>query len=116
MPIRLVDPSALFCVCGQILCVDALRCKDSKVQARLSLSRGTIDTCRSAIARSSWRSPRASPIRTPVSSSRANKSRSRRCPHASRIGCASDAVRTRARDCAVVSLIVRRRCAVFLVT
>jgi hypothetical protein len=31
MPICLVDPSALFCVCGQILCVDALGCKDCEV-------------------------------------------------------------------------------------
>ena len=30
MPICLVDPSALFCVCDQSLCVDALGCKDSK--------------------------------------------------------------------------------------
>jgi hypothetical protein len=31
MPVCLVDPSALCCVCGQLLGVDALGCKDSEV-------------------------------------------------------------------------------------
>ena len=85
-------------------------------RARLSLTRGTTATCRSAMSRSSCRNPSASPIRTPVSSSSANNNRSRRCSHASRIACASPAVSTRGRGTGAGSVIVRRRCGALLVT
>ena len=48
----------------------------------------------------------------PVSSNVANNRRSRRCSQASRIVCASAAVRTAARRRAALSLIVRWRCGV----
>jgi hypothetical protein len=41
MPICLVDPSAFCCVCGQILGVDALGCKDAKVR-RVGVKAGAV--------------------------------------------------------------------------
>ncbi len=60
MPICLIDPSALCCVCGQVLGVDALGCKDSQVSgvgveagavfADVGVRAGALRGCSQAVA------------------------------------------------------------------
>ena len=70
---------------------------------------GTVALLPSAAARSSWRRPRASPMRMPLSQRSANKKRSRSRVQASRMVWTWTAVSNVGCVCGVRILIVRRR-------